>query len=139
MSKSTRIFGICFALVFWTLAAMLWLCGCESDRNAGMVAARIVGMPRYLAFERDGRADSAAVFPFNGVWWTYHPDTGSVPTHVPSTHAPPMAYRPSEWLAVKPLPATADLNGGCLPRAISEVRKYGGAVVVSNHHAYRIP
>lgn len=142
MNPRLRIFAIIFALLFWLAVAKV----CFGDENAAMVAARITGMQKYLAFDRNGKADGAAVFPFDGQWWFYHPDVMSQPTGAPLTMPPPMCaprFLPNldtlpRWADVRQAPEDADLIYGCLPRRIAWARKCGGKVLIRNHHAYAV-
>src|SRR4051812_4174802 len=107
-----------------------------TDPNAGMVAAREAGVDKYLTFTRHGKTDSAALLPFEGKWWFYHPSNGSTSTGIPVTSPPPVLSArlylegisgSSKWETVQPFPTVAELRNGCLPRALSVVRSSGGS------------
>jgi hypothetical protein len=128
------------------LGIMVFLPRCATDPNAGMVAAREAGMRKYLEFSRNGERDSAALIPFEGQWWFYHPSSGSTSTTIPSTHDPPrwvgyyldgVSGRP-KWKSVKSYPEEAELRNGCLPRALAGVRESGGHVEKSPGHAWAV-
>lgn len=108
----------------------LFLVACQTDPNAGMVAARITGQQECVWFSNRDRLESAALFPFEGQWWAYHPELGSRPTSVPSCFPAPFdIFDPSLRCKVLPKPKDADLLNGCLPRAIASQRIHGGAIV----------
>src|SRR5688572_6563815 len=48
--------------------------------NAGIVAAREMGLTNYVEFKNNGKTDSAALFYWRGNWWVYHPSFGSMKT-----------------------------------------------------------
>jgi hypothetical protein len=121
-----------------SILCALLLCSCATDPNAGMVAARLTGQPEYLAFSRNGKADSAAVFPFAGKRYIYHPSFGSAA--LPPGDYPATACIPHSFLAqVQFEPRDAFLPHGCLVRAIADVRAKGGRVAMANGDARRVP
>src|SRR5690242_4782701 len=113
------------------------LASCSTSPNAGMVAAREAGVGTCLKFTRNGKPDSAALLPFDGQWWFYHPSNGSTSTGVPTSSAPPslaarlyldgISGRPT-LEKVRAFPLFAELQNGCLPRAMAEVRLKGGII-----------
>jgi hypothetical protein len=138
MKKKLKQLGIRTTL----LVLFCFSCSCTTDPNAGMVAARISGMPQYLSFQRNGSLESAALLPYKGQWWFYHPDTGSVPTMTPTSKEPPnyvalflngVETRPI-WKDVKNEPADARLDMGCLPRALHSNRINGGVLIETRLH-----
>lgn len=143
MNPKLAGFAKVFAAVFYLVVAMaaLLLCSCQTDRNAGMVAARESGMGHYLSFTRDGLPDSAAMLPYSGYWWFYHPSKGSMrtPSTVWEEPYPLMhlmvkgASGRAVWRPVTPEPKQADLQLGCLPLALADQRKGGGVLVVTNN------
>lgn len=138
MSARLVTFSICFSASMYA-AVLLWLGSCQSDRNAGRVAARITGASAAMVFERDGREDTAAMFPFAGMWWIYHPDLGSRCTFITIDQPAPRWVH--LWLdgvkgaphfePVRDGPVDADLALGCLPRAIADVRAHGGSLRIT--------
>jgi hypothetical protein len=122
---------------------MTTLASCATDPNAGMVAARNAGVGSYLQFTRNGKPDSAALLPFEGRWWFYHPSNGSTSTGIPASSPPPtlaarlyldgISGKPT-LEEVKAFPLTAELQNGCLPRALSEVRMGGGVLQKAPGH-----
>lgn len=141
MNPRLRLFAIVFAGLFWLAVAKVCF---GADVNAAMTAARLTGMPRYLAFERNGKRDGAAVFPLGGVWWFYHPEIGgSVPTGFVSSRKPPML--PARYLSGRMSNVhwervtnrqNIPLLNGCLPRAIYRARQAHKSVCIRNHHAF---
>jgi hypothetical protein len=123
---------------------MATLASCATDPNAGMVAARDAGLGTYLRFTRNGKPDSAALLPFEGKWWFYHPSNGSTSTGIPDSSPPPIlavrlyldgiSGRPA-LDQVKSSPAVAELQNGCLPRALCEARLHGGSIQKFPGHA----
>jgi hypothetical protein len=132
------------------LIALLSIVLCTSsfalDPRAGMVAAREMGLTNYVEFQNDGRTDSAALFYWRGNWWVYHPSIGSLKTALANKDKVPLvavrsiqgATGPLKWKPVGTYPHTAELRNGCLPRAIAEIRKNGGAVLLTARHAYAL-
>jgi hypothetical protein len=131
-------------LLFASFAAALP--ASPSSSNAGIVAAREMGLTSYVEFKRNGKTDSAALFHWRGNWWVYHPSFGSMKTALENKDSIPLvatlaidgATGPLAWKPVGTKPMTAELKNGCLPRALAEVRKYGGAFVVTANHAQAV-
>ena len=69
--------------------AILGISAFGTDPNAGMVAAREMGLKTYVQFQRHGKTDSAAVFFWRGNWWVYHPSMGSFKTVMDDPSEPP--------------------------------------------------
>src|ERR1700691_5018133 len=80
-----------------------------TDPNAGMVAAREMGLKNYVQFQRHGKTDSAALFFWRGNWWVYHPTMGSFKTVLDD---------PEEM----PLAATLAIEGATGPLLVKPVR-----------------
>lgn len=118
-----------------TFCIALMLCSCTTDPYAGMEAARRMGQKQCLAYSWRGRGETAAVFPFAGRTWVYHPTTGSA---VIDGHDP-LSIPGSVWTPVQCVHQDARLDGACLPLAIADVRQNGGRVVIAGHHAFRVP
>jgi len=137
------IFGVLF-LAFFPFVTHSF--ATPFDPHAGMVAAREMGLAHYVEFQRHGKPDSAALFFWRGNWWIYHPSLASMktamadPTHVPLavTLVIEGASGPILWKTVRNTPTTAVLANGCLPRAVAEVHKYGGGILVTQNHAQSI-
>ena len=114
--------------------------------NAGIVAAREMGLTNYVEFKNNGKTDSAALFYWRGNWWVYHPSFGSMKTALDNKGKVPLvaalaidgATGPLNWKPVGTNPLTAELKTGCLPRAIADVRKYGGAIMITANHAQAV-
>lgn len=114
-----------------------------TDPNAGMVAAREMGLPNYVEFQHAGKTDSAALFYWRGNWWVYHPSFGSMKTVLDDPKTVPLAATlaidgatgPLVWKKVSATPLTAELGRGCLPLAVADVRKHGGGIAVTQNHA----
>lgn len=139
MHPRVRIFGIIFACLFW-LVVIFAICGCIDTSTCGRVAAHECGMQKYLAFERNGKPDSAAVIPFRGKWWVYHPSMLAQMTLVETDQEPQLwmasfvkgATNPRfEWTGN---PAPQYLPNGCLPNAILSHRIHGGRLVIDGTH-----
>ncbi len=137
-------FACIFSGLFW-LALIFALCSCSTDPNAGMVAARDAGMPRYISFDYAGEQDSAAVLPFRGEWWFYHPSIGSRETRVSTASRPPnfaQFFLPSianpHWEDVRPEPRHAELAKGCLPIALADHRLHGGRLYTTRDHVQNL-
>ena len=130
------------------IIALLSIVICTSsfglDPQAGMVAAREMGLTNYVEFQNHGKTDSAALFYWRGNWWVYHPSSGSMKTALVNKDKVPLiaifsingATGPLKWKPVAAKPRTAQLQNGCLPWAIAETRKNGGAVLLTATHAY---
>lgn len=116
--------------------------------NAGLVAAREMGLTNYVEFNNDGKPDTAAMFFWRGNWWVYHPSIGSMRTALDDPDTVPLvaalaikgATGPFVWKKMdsKTRFLRADLPNGCLPRAVAEVRKHGGAILVTTNHAQAV-
>lgn len=142
MTPRAHIYGKVIAFHFWMAFACLCIGCADTSRSAGMVAARITGQSHYVSFMRVSEADSAALFPFEGMWWRYHPSEGSRQTTAPANIPPPLitvlsirgAEIPFRWT---PIPADLQpepLENGCLPLAIWQQRRLGGNLIASYHH-----
>src|SRR5436190_16301220 len=70
-----KILSLLFILFFYTGAQ-----ASNRDLNAGIVAAREMGLTNYVEFKSHGKTDSAALFFWRGNWWVYHPSFGSMKT-----------------------------------------------------------
>jgi hypothetical protein len=116
------------------------------DLNAGIVAAREMGLSNYVEFKSHGKTDSAALFYWRGNWWVYHPSFGSMKTALDDKGKVPLvaalaingATGPLLWKPVGTNPLTAELKNGCLPRALAEVRKNGGGILITANHAQAV-
>jgi len=134
------------------VACMLWcmclLTSCESGFGTmGESASAQLGLPFYIAFQHNGKPDSAAMFFWRGQWWMYHPDIGSEAT----VYNDPLTIPKSVVLAIngatgpisiQSTPANVPwqpLFNGCLPDAIIGCQKYGGGIMIEPNHAERIP
>ncbi len=124
-------------------SALLCTASFATDPNAGMVAAREMGLHSYVQFQRHGKADSAALFFWRGNWWVYHPTMGSFKTVMDDPSEPPLvaaltiegATGPLTWKSVSSTPLHADMANACLPQAVADVRKSGGGIKVTPNHA----
>lgn len=123
-----------------TAILALLIAACADTSDCGRVAAHQVGMRKYLAFERHGKPDSAAVIPFNGKWWFYHPSMLVQPSLLETTQEPQpwMARQLNgvtnprfEWTGN---PEPRYLPNGCLPYAIASHRIHGGRFVIQGTH-----
>lgn len=124
MNPRLRIFAIVFAALFWLAVAKACF---GYDPDAGMVAARMLGEKRYLAFKINNRVESAAVFSFEGHRYIYHPAFGSA--RMPDGNYSALDYFPGcMWVPVLCVPRTANLENACLPRAIAQAKATGGKV-----------
>jgi hypothetical protein len=128
------------------LVALSCTASFASDPNAGMVAAREMGLANYVEFKNNGKADSAALFFWRGNWWVYHPSFGSMKTVMEDPDSVPLmvtlvidgAVGPLQWKPITDMSLKAELTNGCLPRAVAEVRKHGGGILITQNHAKAI-
>ncbi len=132
---SCRGWQVISKVVQLILCALL-LASCTTDRDAGMVAAREMGLKEYIIFPRGGHYDTAVIFEFQGKKWMYHPSIGSFP--VSDEHVKELRDH-GFMLPVLAQDKISPLPEGCLPRAIADVRAHGGHVVTSGNNAWREP
>jgi hypothetical protein len=135
-------------LLSFILLALLTLESVASHSNAGLVAAREMGLTNYVEFKNNGKPDTAAMFYWRGNWWVYHPSIGSMRTALDDPDTVPLvaalaikgATGPFVWRKMdsKTRFLRADLPNGCLPRAVAEVRKHGGGIFVTTNHAQAV-
>jgi hypothetical protein len=136
-SLGVKAILVLLPIVLFSTSAFAW------DSQAGMVAARDMGLAKYVEFKNHGKTDSAALFYWRGNWWIYHPSYGSMRTEFNNVKSNPLvaaltidgATGPLKWKPVPRKPMTARLANGCLPRAIAEARKNGGGILVTANHA----
>lgn len=122
---------------------MLVLTSCATDPNAGKVAAVLTGQPYCLRFERNGKPDTAALFPYKGIWWFYHPTIGSKATFISKFENPPLLIHAwlkgvngsARWESVSDAPKSVIMKYDCLPSAIYDSRNGGGAIIHTYGHA----
>lgn len=122
----------------------LLLCACSTDREMGKDAASAMGAGGYVAFQRNAKPDSAALFYWRGHWRLYHPTMGTEkleactdPWQMPlaCVLSLPDASCPILWMQVPTTNQEPLLTNGCLPRAIREARLDGGGIAEEQNHA----
>lgn len=118
----------------------LTLVSCTTDPRAGAVAARMTNQEKYVAYERNGKTHTAAVFPFAGVYWSYDGIEGSRRTNISSDRRIPLLVGAggnasnARWEDVGDVPLHPIPNA-CLPLAIYQQRLYGGTIMARDGHA----
>lgn len=114
-----------------------------TDPMAGMAAASSLGVRKCIAFEKDGRTETAAMIAYKGDWWFYHPTTSSRRTKVPTSKEPPLWVAPGgtnpRWVDAKLVKCLVLMQNGCLPMALADHRRRGGRLVESLGHIENIP
>ncbi len=126
--------------VLMALGTVFALAACETPdpRYLGMDAARMTGQSQCLAYKQEGKLHTLAIFEYNGRHYVYDPAEGSAT--LPTGHYRLMDCFPG--MAIIPVFAGSEdviLPNGCVPMAVADVRRKGGHVVFTDHHACRVP